>query len=378
MSALKYAFKDIRDHKLIMIIFLVLNIIMFSMLGVILVHIDESRSKIKGLKELRKNTDEAYVLVDTTSEEKFSGLVQDSQGTVKKYNDFFTSLSESELTYYTAYGYDVDSTDKGNTIREQIITEKFLDIFSLSVVSGRLLNKDDFNTTNDTVPIMIGYELQDYYKIGNTYELLNGGDGEYFKGRVVGILSKNSEYYELNSVNVSFPLDYSYIVPQSTKDISNMGFSDLDMAETRMVVFGSKNEIQKIISTKSPIDIKLIGVIDKIDDLLRTHRNEIILLFAILIVIALISVCIMWIFYYHIFKKQFHVYNVHYIFGATNANLYLRFWIISFFIVFVSGVISIAIFHLMPYVSEILISAFVFAAITGSIPVLLIRKKMMR
>jgi hypothetical protein len=378
MSALKYAFKDIRDHKLIMIIFLVLNIIMFSMLGVILVHIDESRSKIKGLKELRKNTDEAYVLVDTTSEEKFSGLVQDSQGTVKKYNDFFTSLSESELTYYTAYGYDVDSTDKGNTIREQIITEKFLDVFSLSVVSGRLLNKDDFNTTNDTVPIMIGYELQDYYKLGNTYELLNGGNGEYFKGLVVGILSKNSEYYELNSVNVSFPLDYSYIVPQSTKDISNMGFSDLDMAETRMVVFGSKNEIQKIISTKSPIDIKLIGVIDKIDDLLRTHRNEIILLFAILIVIALISVCIMWIFYYHIFKKQFHVYNVHYIFGATNANLYLRFWIISFFIVFVSGVISIAIFHLMPYVSEILISAIVFAAITGSIPVLLIRKKMMR
>ncbi|NLG03286.1 MAG: hypothetical protein GX567_05600 [Clostridia bacterium] len=297
---------------------------------------------------------------------------------MEKYNDFFKALSESDLTYYTAYGYDVDTTDKGNTIREQIITEKFLDIFNLSAISGRLLNKDDFNTKNDTVPVMVGYELQDHYKLGNTYELFNGGTGEYFKGLVVGILSKNSEYYELNSVNVALPLDYSYIVPQSIQDTSNMGFSDLDMAETRMVVFGSKNEIQKIISTKSPIDITLIGVIDKIDELLRTHRNEIILLIIILIAIALISICVMWIFYYHIFKKQFHAYNIHYIFGATNSSLYMRFWIISFFIVLVSGGISIAVFHLIPYVTEIMIFALIFATITGSIPVLLIRKKMMR
>jgi len=56
MSALKYAFKDIRDHKFIMILFLLLNVMMFSMFGAILSHIDDSRSKVKGLKELRKNT----------------------------------------------------------------------------------------------------------------------------------------------------------------------------------------------------------------------------------------------------------------------------------------------------------------------------------
>lgn len=378
MSALKYAFKDIRDHKFIMLLFLVLNVIMFFMCGLILNHIDESSSQIKGLKRLRNSTDEAYVLVDNTSEEKFDELVRNEKDTVNKYKEFFNSLENSDLTYYTAYGYDVDVTDKGNTIRQQVITKKFMDVFSLSAVSGRLFNEDDFNKAQETVPVIVGYELKDYYKLGDTYEFLNGGSGEYFNGTVIGILSKNSEYYELNSIDISLSLDYSYIIPQSTIDISNMEFSDLDMAETRMIVFGSKNELQKIVSTNSPIDITLIGVIDKIDDILNSHRNEIILLCVILAVISLISVGVMWIFYYHILKKQFHVYQVHYIFGAQKKELYLRFWFISYLIVFVSALADIAIFSMMNYALEILIFALVFAAVTGLIPVVFMKNKMVR
>ena len=157
-----------------------------------------------------------------------------------------------------------------------------------------------------------------------------------------------------------------------------MEFSDLDMAETRMIVFGSKNELQKIVSTNSPIDITLIGVIDKIDDILNSHRNEIILLCVILAVISLISAGVMWIFYYHILKKQFHVYQVHYIFGAQKKELYLRFWFISYLIVFVSALADIAIFSMMNYALEILIFALVFAAVTGLIPVVFMKNKMVR
>lgn len=300
MSVFRYALKDIRNHKFMIVLFLVLTIIMFFMFGLLLDHVVDSCSLIRGLKELRKNTDEAYVLVDTTSEEKFSELWRDEQGTVKKYKEFFNTLDESGLTYYTAYSYVVDTTDEGDMIREQIITEKFMDIFNLSTASGRLFDNDDFSTITDPVPILVGYELQDDYQLGKTYELLNGGTGESFKGIVVGILSKDSAYYELNSIDISIPLDYSYIVPQSMKDVSNMEFSDLDMAETRMIVFGSKDEIQRIVSTQSPIDITLIGATDKIDDILNTHRDEIKLLSMILSVIVLIFAGIMWGFYLHL------------------------------------------------------------------------------
>lgn len=304
MSAFQYALKDVRGHKFNVILFLALNLILFFMFGLILNHAGDSRSQIKGLKEFRKNAGEAYFLVDTTSEEKFDELWRDEQGTVKKYKEFFHALEESGLTYYTAYGYAVDTTDKGDVIREQIITEKFLDVFHLSAISGRLLHHDDFHAIQDTVPILVGYELRDHYKLGETYELLNGGTGEYFKGFVVGILSQNSEYYELNSMDISLSLDYSYIVPQSTKDVGNMEFSDLDMAETRMVVFGPKNEIQRIVSAQSPIDISLIGVIDKIDDILNTHRNERMLFSIVLAVIALIAAGVTWMFYRHILRMD--------------------------------------------------------------------------
>ena len=56
-------------------------------------------------------------------------MVRNEKDTVNKYKEFFNSLENSDLTYYTAYGYDVDVTDKGNTIRQQVITKKFMDVF---------------------------------------------------------------------------------------------------------------------------------------------------------------------------------------------------------------------------------------------------------
>ena len=111
------------------------------------------------------------------------------------------------------------------------------------------------------LPILIGYELQDKYKLGKEYEFEHGGTGDTFRGKVVGILRKSSKYYELNGLSVSLSLDFSYIVPQSTKNMDNLSFSDLDMAETRMVVFGDKNKIQKIFANTSPITVSLISEI---------------------------------------------------------------------------------------------------------------------
>lgn len=376
MCNLKYVIRDIKNNKILMIIFTVLNIVMLLLVEMLLHVIIETRSSMKAVDNFKTGFQNAYIVADNTSEEKFCEIISDTDKAKTAYSELFQTLVSTNHDFYTVFGYDIDITKEGNVIQEIVITEKFLDVFNLSLSEGRKFEKNDFTNPDSNLPIMVGYYLKDTYKLGETYEFVHGGTGELFTGTIVGILEKNSNYYELNNSNVSISLDYAYIIPQNIKDMSNLSFSDLDMAETRLVVFGEKNDIQKIFSQKSPIDVILINVNEKINYVLEIQRNSIIYVGSIAVMFLIFSLAVVSIGYSRLFKKQQKEYRVHLFCGASKRNIVFRFILLSF-IMLVIGVIFVGVvFHKVEHILIMMIFSCIFCIMTGIYPYVALRNEM--
>lgn len=376
MDNIRYVIKDIKNNKIIMVIFCVLNIIMLCLVGLLSDVINDTRQSMRAVEDFENRFSEAYIAVDTTSEEKFSEIISDTDKAAKEYNDLFTALSDNNISFYTTFGYDMYVTEEGNTVREQVITDKFFDVFNLSVLEGRKFEKEDFTSNADTIPVMVGYQLRNEYKVGKTYEFTNGGTGEIFKGNIVGVLDKNSEYNELNNYNVSLSLDYSYIIPQDINNMGNLSFSDLDMAETRMVVFGEKNEIQKVFSTKSPIDITLVNVNDKVDYIIETQMHSLIIIGGIAVAFLSFSLVIIYIGFSRLFKKQMKEYKIHLFCGAKKSDIVLRFLSLSYLMLIIGLIVASIIYQNADYAIKMIVFAAIFGVLTGIYPYIVLRREM--
>ena len=279
-------------------------------------------------------------------------------------------------SYYTAFGYDIYVNNNGNNVKEQIITEQFINVFKFSIMQGRNFEAADFNTNNGVLPILIGYELQDKYKLGKEYEFEHGGTGDTFRGKVVGILRKSSKYYELNGLSVSLSLDFSYIVPQSTKNMDNLSFSDLDMAETRMVVFGDKNKIQKIFANTSPITVSLISVDNWIDEIMQNQKSALLLIGSVSILFLVFTLFITYIGFSRLFKKQMKEYKIHIFCGARNFHILIRFLSLSCLMLLIGILVVSAFYKSVEYTGKLIIFSICFSAVTSTYPYLVLKREM--
>ena len=376
MYSLKYIIKDITSNKILMIIFAVLNIVMLLLVELLIHVIVETQNSMNAIDNFKTGFQNAYIVDDKTSEEKFFEIVSDTHKAETAYKELFQELVLSNHDFYTVFGYDIGFTQEGNVMQEIVITEKFLDVFKLSLSDGRKFEKVDFVNTETNRPIIVGYYLKDIYKLGETYEFVHGGTGEVFIGTIIGTLEKNSNYYELNNYNVPISLDYAYIIPQNMEDMSNLSFSDLDMAETRLVVFGEKNDLQKIFSQNSPIDIELINVNDKINYVLEIQRNSIIYVGIIALFFLSFSLVVVSIGYSRLFKKQQKEYRIHLFCGATRRSIVFRFIMLSYIVLTVGIIFVGVIFHKAEHLLIMAVFSSIFGIMTGICPYLALKREM--
>lgn len=376
MRIIKYTLKDIQNNKIICTIFFVLNIAMLFLVTSLFHVIDDTMENMHSIKTFETGYDNAYMIVDETTEEDFSKISSDTDLASKEYKQLFAELTKANIDYYTAFGYDIYVNNNGNNVKEQIITEQFINVFKFSIMQGRNFEAADFNTNNGVLPILIGYELQDKYKLGKEYEFEHGGTGDTFRGKVVGILRKSSKYYELNGLSVSLSLDFSYIVPQSTKNMDNLSFSDLDMAETRMVVFGDKNKIQKIFANTSPITVSLISVDNWIDEIMQNQKSALLLIGSVSILFLVFTLFITYIGFSRLFKKQMKEYKIHIFCGARNFHILIRFLSLSCLMLLIGILVVSAFYKSVEYTGKLIIFSICFSAVTNTYPYLVLKREM--
>lgn len=375
MKTVNILLKDIRNNKLVCSVFCVLNIVMLLLVCVLFHVIDDTKESMSSVKIFENGYGNAYMIADGTSEEDFAKLSSDTKKASKAYKQLFAELSDENIRYYTTFGYDMYTDSEDNIIREQVITEQFLDVFTLSVLKGRKFEASDFKQTDGVVPVMVGYELQQEYKLGEEYEFEHGGTGEVFKGKVIGIMDKNAKYYELNGYNVSLSLDFSYLVPQNAKNMNQLSFSDLDMAVTRMVVFGDENRIKKIFSKTCPIRVSLINVDDWVDDIIENQKKSLLLIGSISIVFLAFTLLITYVGFARLFKKQMKEYKIHLFCGARNCHIIIRFITLSGFMLLIGMVVACILYSNIEYTGKMIVFSIIFSLITGFYPYLVLKRE---
>jgi hypothetical protein len=88
------------------------------------------------------------------------------------------------------------------------IDNEFQNVFKLNVAKGRIFSDEDFRDTGDEIPLILGYDFQKYYNVG---DVITDDDGQRY--RVVGFLEKLSFYLNPARDSLIHWLDKAFITP---------------------------------------------------------------------------------------------------------------------------------------------------------------------
>ncbi len=332
---MKYILKDIKTNWIMMLSFLLMNVVMFVFMINVLHVVEHSKENLDAVRRFQDGYEEAYMVVDDTSEEQMQQMLNNEEQSIERFRGILNSLYEENTTFFTSYGYDMYETEDGMVVRQQMVSAHFFELFSISTSQGRLFQEEEYKKDGDVVPVLIGYELQNEYELGKEYEFANGGDGKIFKGKVVGILKKNSDFRELSNYQFAYSLDRAYVIPMSQESVEKMSFSDLDMATTRMVVFGDRDKLQRIFSLANITSMTLRSVKDQVAMVVEDETKQIKDVFFIGGILLLIILALTWIGFNHMFKKNLKEYYIHIFCGAQWHTIFWRFVALCAMVLFI-------------------------------------------
>lgn len=143
--------------------------------------------------------------------------------------------------------YSIDDTE----VQCRVANERFFRLYSPTIHEGRSFKSNDF-FYKDTIPIVIGYNLQHRYKLGECYTFYHGDHGKSFQGEIIGILSKDSVYASLGEIKES--LDDSYIIPLSDYFIDCFfGLSDYDLVISSAIVKSENEKMENFVKKANEI-----------------------------------------------------------------------------------------------------------------------------
>ncbi len=141
--------------------------------------------------------------------------------------------SEGYYSFYNTKHEGADVTFDGVEYPEYVINayavdKNYLDIFGISLDSGRLFSDEEFeNCDFSRVPVILGYDYREYFSLGDTFEASfidfpgNSPSGNYAKPmtfEVIGFVGKDSIVYMVGG-GVPYSLNKYIIIPYYTKTL---------------------------------------------------------------------------------------------------------------------------------------------------------------
>ena len=273
MIQLKYVYRDIKRNyfryiRNVLQMMLSLIILAYSLQAAITMF-----DGIRKVDSLRKQN--CYRLADTTSESKFEELLN-KPGVVKNVaKDIFNYIDLNDITYFVSWNYDNGNID-GNVVKQYTMSQNYVEYFSFDLYSGSLFKNEDYYSENEIVPIIIGNELKEKYKLNKCYTFFDG-ENNPFNGKVIGILKEGESYVEFNSFS-EIKLDYSIISPFNICKISKRDcFSDLDMSLNSLLFISSEDQAKDIIGIVNDSDsysMELQLIRDYVENIVDVFRPQ--------------------------------------------------------------------------------------------------------
>lgn len=322
---IKYAFLDIKMSKRISIIFLLQMIVVFllidsSILSIITVN--------KGIERLRKMEESrAYINRDSTSNFKINSLMANEKSSVKKMKELYKYILNNNKTYtYSELEFNTNKKLNGHDIIEATSNKMFFDMYGINVIEGSMFNTSDFVNNSTVIPIVIGYNLKDIYKLNKIYHEVDCATSKQVTYKVIGILEYNSSYPSLVDIGQTVNLNTTFFRPININRIND--FASLDMAINSTVVLTNNPYKIRTIENKSA-DLDLFSMNYKpiqqcIEDYLEIFKKKIIYKLFIGIIILLFSMISMALNIMTMIAKNTREFSIHLICGGTINSILQR------------------------------------------------------
>jgi hypothetical protein len=167
-----------------------------------------------------------YWIVENIFDNDLEKIFWKSENSQQRIINYYKEMAESnEYEYLELSQHDILIKGEDNLVDEYFpasnasVNIECLNEFQIKALDGRLFTKDEMNIdlSTQTLPILLGYNLRDKYKVGDVFE------GAYFlrkmNYKVIGVLDKDSHIIKTNVMedgNKEFYflyLDNRYVTP---------------------------------------------------------------------------------------------------------------------------------------------------------------------
>jgi len=350
---LKYSINDIFSN-------IFTYAILFLQMIVILLLIAFTISQLLTYKEYTNKLEllsesKAFISMDHTSMEKINYLMNKDEDAINRMQELYQNiLTNKNFKQSTIFSYNMTDTFEGRPILQYFANEGFFDVFNQEVISGRSFTSTDFENTSDIIPILVGYNLKNTYKLDEVYQIENPVNGVIERYKVIGILEYNSNYVNLDNLQTTFTdFNNSYIRPFSEESIFVYhDFSVLDLAiNSTVIITENENEVEEIINNSNELGLfsldfvtleNNLSIINDRTKQLVYYEGTILVLLLIFSLIGFISALL------GIISKRMLEYSIHFMCGATTFLISLRI-ILQVSIVIVISFIPVLIIFKLSY-----------------------------
>ena len=220
MEQLRYAWEDIKDQKIrnfVLFIQITAALVLFSFIVSVVLHVSSYREKLNGIIE----SQEIYLIRDLTDQSRLNQIWTNPDSSVKlrglyqfmKHSPLFDTYTAdaqhfmwlAEDKSHNSLAVRSNPPHKGYNLLK--IDDKFMDVYELQCVEGSLFTREDFSSTGETIPLLLGYDFRSFYQLGDIIE------DSRFRYHVVGFLEQSSYFIQPGKSSEIYSLDTWFLIP---------------------------------------------------------------------------------------------------------------------------------------------------------------------
>lgn len=215
----------------------------------------------------------------------------------KKINDLFDNIDKICDKKYSFYSYLPASINNGIARKETFIDSDMYEFYNFRIDKGRNFTKDDFQS-NDVIPMIVGYDIRNDYKIGEVYTF-GRGDKKGIQAKVIGYFSKDQNFASL--LELTDTTNNALLMPISENLVKNNFIeSDFDMY-LNGTVFELKNDedarkIEALINDTKFYNVELKKLHDVLDDFKNKYikpNNRMLIIFIAVDIVLLAGIALL-------------------------------------------------------------------------------------
>lgn len=215
----------------------------------------------------------------------------------KKINDLFDNIDKICDKKYSFYSYLPIAVNNGIARKQTFIDFDMYYLYNFRIDKGRNFTNDDFQS-NNVIPMIVGYDIKDDYKIGEVYTF-GRGDKKGIQAKVIGYFSKDQNFASL--LELTDTTNNALLMPISENLVKNNFIeSDFDMY-LNGTVFELKNDedarkIEALINDTKFYNVEVKKLHDVLDDFKNKYikpNNRMLIIFIAIDIVLLAGIALL-------------------------------------------------------------------------------------